>query len=124
MRVDIVTPERQLVSTDASRVQLPGMEGDMTVMENHAPTVTTLRPGIVRIDGDQAFVATGGFAEISAAGTSILAEGAMPLAEASKDALTALLTEAKSAVATAAEEGKTAAHQRVNDISELIKQIG
>ncbi|MEM9643084.1 MAG: F0F1 ATP synthase subunit epsilon, partial [Pseudomonadota bacterium] len=43
MRVDIVTPERQLASTEAASVQIPGMDGDMTVMDNHAAVVTTLR---------------------------------------------------------------------------------
>lgn len=122
MRVDIVTPERELVSTEAERVQIPGMQGDMTVMAHHAPTVTTLRPGIVQIDGDAEYLTTGGFAEITADGCSILAEGAVPKADASSEYLTALLDAAKAAVDTAADADKTAARQRVNDIGELMKR--
>ncbi|MBD3625457.1 MAG: ATP synthase F1 subunit epsilon [Rhodobacteraceae bacterium] len=120
MRVDIVTPERQLVSTEADRVQLPGTEGEMTVMENHAPTVTTLRPGLVTIAGD-AYLVTGGFAEISEGGTSILAEHAVPRADVSREMLETLRTEAEAAVDTAPD--KTAARQRVNDIATLMAQI-
>ena len=126
MKLDIVTPERQLVSTDVESVQIPGMEGDMTVMENHAPLVTTLRPGIVSVtggDGGEYFV-TGGFAEISAAGTSILAERAVPRADVNRDMLEALLKDATEAAETASDDLKTAAALRVNDVSELIKQIG
>ncbi|MHA3976186.1 ATP synthase F1 subunit epsilon [Halovulum sp. GXIMD14794] len=121
MRVDIVTPERQLVSTEADRVQLPGTDGDMTVMENHAPTVTTLRPGVVTI-GSDSYVVTGGFAEISEGGTSILAEQAVPRAEANREMLEEVLRDAQAAVDAA--EDKIGARQRINDLSELIKQIG
>jgi len=124
MRVDIVTPERQLVSTDASGVEIPGMEGDMTVMENHAPTVTTLRPGIVRLEDGTEFVVSGGFAEISDSGASVLAEMAVPRAEVNRDLLETWLKEAESAFDLAAEEAKTTAALKVNDVAELIRQIG
>lgn len=122
MRVDIVTPERQLVSTEADRVQLPGTDGDMTVMENHAPTVTTLRPGVVTIGGSDDYVVTGGFAEISDGGTSILAEQAVPRAEVTREMLEDILREAQSAVDVS--EDKIGARQRINDLSELMKRVG
>lgn len=124
MRVDIVTPERQLVSADASGVEIPGMEGDMTVMDNHAPTVTTLRPGIVRLEDGTEFVVSGGFAEISDAGASVLAEMAVPRSEASRDLLEGWLKDAEAAFDLAAEEAKTTAALKVNDMAELIRQIG
>lgn len=125
MRVDIVTPERQLASTEAASVQIPGMDGDMTVMDNHAAVVTTLRPGIVSVAGQEmSYVVTGGFAEISAEGLSILAEQAMPRAEASSEALNAVLDDAqKAAEITNGDVEAAAAQQRVNDIQELIRQL-
>ncbi|WP_157966272.1 ATP synthase F1 subunit epsilon [Oceanibium sediminis] len=128
MRLDIVTPERQLFSAEVTSVRLPGMEGDMTVMENHAATVTTLRPGIVTVvGGDSAgeFVVTGGFAEISTDGASILAERAMPRADANADILQGVLAEAKAAVEIAESgEASAAARMRVNDVTELMKLVG
>ena len=124
MRIDIVTPERQLASTEAPSVQIPATEGDMTVMDNHAPVVTTLRPGIVTVSGGEAYLVTGGFAEISAAGASILAERAMPRADATREMLTGVLDDAKAAVEIAAGDVEAAAaRQRVNDVEELIKLI-
>ena len=124
MRIDIVTPERQLASTEAASVQIPATEGDMTVMDNHAPVVTTLRPGVVTVAGGDAYVVTGGFAEISQTGASILAERAVPRTEATREMLTTVLDDAKAAVEIASGDVEAAAaRQRVNDVEELIKQI-
>ncbi|MDO7732626.1 MAG: F0F1 ATP synthase subunit epsilon, partial [Paracoccaceae bacterium] len=45
VQFDLVSPERRLASVQAVEVQIPGADGDMTAMEGHAPTITTLRPG-------------------------------------------------------------------------------
>ena len=77
IQFDLVSPERRLASFEASEVLVPGSEGDMTAMPDHMPLITTLRPGIVRAKGsggDQEFVVSGGFAEITATSLSILAE--------------------------------------------------
>ncbi len=127
MHLDIVTPERQLMSAEVSMVQIPGMEGDMAVMGNHAPTITTLRPGVLTVtgsDGVEEFVVTGGFAEISAAGTSVLAEQAVPRGEAGTEMLEELLASAKEALASADDASKAAMGQRVNDISDLMGRMG
>ena len=51
LQFDLVSPERKLASVAATSVQIPGMGGDFTAMPNHAPFLTTLRPGVVRGDG-------------------------------------------------------------------------
>lgn len=84
MQFDLVSPERMLVSGAAKSVLIPGAEGDMVAMPDHAPVITTLRPGVLSVemaDGTQDFVVTGGFAEVSAEGASVLAEEAMPKAD-------------------------------------------
>jgi len=94
MQFDLVSPERKLASLAANSVQIPAMDGDMTAMPNHAPFLTTLRPGIVRVvAGSEVaeFVVTGGFAEVSPAGATILAEQAVPRADVSGDLLADLL---------------------------------
>ena len=84
LQFDLVTPERRLASVAASEVQIPGVDGDMTAMEGHAPTITTLRPGVLRAvaaEGIKSYVVTGGFAEITATGVTVLAERAVPVEE-------------------------------------------
>lgn len=90
MQFDLVAPERRLVSGQAASVEIPGAEGDMTVMPDHAPVVTTLRPGIVIVDmdGDRTeFAVTGGFAQISSEGTTVLADEALPRGEVTSEFL-------------------------------------
>ena len=48
LQFDLVSPERRLASVQATEVQIPGADGDLTAMEGHAPTITTLRPGILK----------------------------------------------------------------------------
>ena len=79
MNFDLVCPERSVASFMATEVQLPGSEGDMTAMINHAPILTTLRPGILSAsgaDGITEYVVTGGFAEVKPDGVTVLAEQA------------------------------------------------
>jgi len=127
MTFDLVSPERKLASVEATSVNIPGMEGDMTAMPNNAAFLTTLRPGVVKVNNGNdvtEYVVTGGFAEISAEGTSVLAEQAMPLAEATAEALGDVLAAAEATLEAAAEDGKTAAAQRVNDVKTLMGQLG
>ena len=84
MNFDLVSPERSLASFAATEVQLPGSEGDMTAMVNHAPILTTLRPGVLSVrsaDGVSEYVVTGGFAEITPEGVTVIAERAMVKSE-------------------------------------------
>ncbi len=107
VQFDLVSPERRLASVEASEVQIPGADGDMTAMAGHAPTITTLRPGILRVvsgKGTDEYVVTGGFAEISADGVSVLAEQALPMAEMTQEVFDQLIADAKNTYGTAKEE--------------------
>lgn len=127
MQFDLVSPERALASQEASAVQIPGLEGDMTAMPNHAPFMTVLRPGVLTVSGaggDVAYVVTGGFAEVLPAGVSVLAEQAMPREEAKADDLAELVAETEAALETATEETeKTALAIRINDLKGLAASL-
>lgn len=100
MQFDLVSPERRLASVQATEVLIPGAEGDLTAMKDHAPTITTLRPGILKVmssDKTETYLVTGGFAEINAAGTSVLAERAFPTADVTEEVLSGLVSEAEAA---------------------------
>jgi F-type H+-transporting ATPase subunit epsilon len=81
LHFEFVSPESVLFSGDVDQVDLPGAEGDMGILGGHAPLVTALRPGVVTIynaGAREAVVVVGGFAEVSPAGLTILADRAMP----------------------------------------------
>ena len=84
LHFEFVSPESVLFSGDVDQVDLPGSEGDMGILAGHAPLVTTLRPGIVTIfRGSQRepVVVIGGFAEVSPAGLTVLADRAVARAD-------------------------------------------
>jgi F-type H+-transporting ATPase subunit epsilon len=97
MQFDLVSPERRLLSTKAISVAIPGSDGDMTAGPMHAPTITTLRPGILTVEtpeGTQKFVVTGGFAEIGES-ISVLAEKAVHAEDMDQATYEALVKEAQ-----------------------------
>jgi len=106
LQFDLVSPERRLASVEASEVQIPGADGDMTAMAGHAPTITTLRPGVLTVvhsGGSDEYVVSGGFAEITASGVSVLAEQALPRAEVTQEVFSKMMEDAKNAYKTAQE---------------------
>ncbi len=90
LKFDLVSPERLLFSEQVDMVTVPGTEGEMGVLAHHAPVMTTLRPGIIRIESDgkeTGVFVWGGFAEVNASGLTVLAEEAMPMDEINLDDL-------------------------------------
>ncbi len=105
MQFDLVSPERRVASLEVTSVQIPGADGDMTAMPGHAPLITTLRPGILRVEstgGTQEYVVTGGFAEIGE-NLSVLAERALPRQEMTQETFDAIVEEARAALNNAKE---------------------
>ena len=117
LQFDLVSPERRLASVVATEVQIPGADGDLTAMEGHAPTITTLRPGVLKVvstEGAKSYVVTGGFAEISATSVSVLAERAVPVEELNATLMDQLIADASEATAVAVD--KDAADKAMADL--------
>ena len=102
LHFELVSPEKLLFSGDVNQVDVPGAEGDFGVLAGHAPTVATLRPGIVTVHapgGSTRIVVLGGFAEVSASGLTILAEVAEDAATMSPAAIESRISELEQRVA-------------------------
>lgn len=122
LQFDLVAPERSLASGQASSVLIPGADGDMVAMPDHAPVVTGLRPGIVaaEIEGSvQEYVVTGGFAQITMEGATILADEALPKAEATSEFLDERIAAARESQDGAAGATADEAAKRVADLETL-----
>ncbi|MGA3006153.1 MAG: ATP synthase F1 subunit epsilon [Acetobacteraceae bacterium] len=103
INLEIVSPEKLLLSRDVDMVVIPASEGDMGVLEGHAPMMVTLRGGIVSLySGDQVtdslFVA-GGFAEVTPERCTVLAGEAMPVNEIERSEAEKRLRDAEAAMA-------------------------
>lgn len=135
MQFDLVSPERSLASVPVREVRLPGTDGDLTAMPGHAPTIVTLRPGMVILvgaDGSQSeFAVTGGFAEINADSVSLLAERGHPREEITQDVFNDMMQDAHRAHRTAkerrdhaGEEFVTAAVKMLGDMQAIGTHVG
>lgn len=85
LHFSLVSPERELFSGEVDQVDAPGTEGDFGVLADHAPFMTALREGPVTVfDGasKRVFNVHGGFADVTPAGLTILAEAATEVAAA------------------------------------------
>ncbi|PCI63676.1 MAG: F0F1 ATP synthase subunit epsilon [Kordiimonadales bacterium] len=84
MHLEIVSPERLLKDAQVAMVVVPGMDGDFAAMPQHAPMMSTIRPGVIEIYEQESGTAErlfvkGGLAQISPEGLTILAEETLSL---------------------------------------------
>ena len=118
--IDLVSPERLLLSTQADMVTVPGMEGYMGVMAGHSHQVSTLRAGMIDVndDGkDDRYFIRGGFAEISPAKITVLAEDALPMTEMDLAVLDQRISDAQEdEIAAKTDADRQKAAQLVDDL--------
>ena len=83
MILEILTPERKIFSGDVYGVQLPGISGLFEILDRHAPMVSALKEGKLKILKDKnnssSYTIQGGFVEILDNKTTVLVEGAEAL---------------------------------------------
>lgn len=121
---ELVSPERLLVSEKIESVVIPATEGEMTIMANHAPVMTTIKPGVVTVNtaaGQQErYVVFGGFADILPAGCTLLAESAVSVKDLDRDDIARRVQEAKEDVADARDDNtRTRAEQYLSELTTL-----
>jgi F-type H+-transporting ATPase subunit epsilon len=81
MQVEIITPDRKVFEGTATAVQVPGVSGSFEVLENHAPIISVLEKGKVRVrtqsGGSHYFAIDGGVIEVLQNKVIVLAESAL-----------------------------------------------
>jgi F-type H+-transporting ATPase subunit epsilon len=99
--LEIVSPERLLLSRPVDMVVIPASEGDMGVLEGHTPMIVTLRGGTIDLyDGDKVtdrLFVDGGFAEVTPERCTVLANHAVPVTDINKADAERRLQEAEAA---------------------------
>ena len=126
IQFDLVSPERKLASVEALEIQIPGADGDFTAMAEHAPMLTTLRPGLLSVTTNNnvtEYIVTGGFVEISGTNASVLAEQALPKAEVTREVIDNLIALATAASENIPPEDVDAANKRLSDTRILLELI-
>ena len=121
---DLVSPEQMLLSEDVVMVTLPGTEGYFGVLAGHAPVISTLRPGVIEVQGgdsgDRRLFVRGGFAEVDPSKVVVLAEEAIPLEDLDIEAIEARLRDAEEDVTAAKDD---AARARAVEALDYLRQL-
>ncbi len=124
---ELVSPEALLLSKGVDMVVIPGTEGDFGVLPRHAPVISTVRPGVIQVfEGgevsEKIFVA-GGFAEVTPARCTVLAEEAMPVARIDRAKTQQELSDARDDVSDAQSDHDRAVAERKVAVAEAKLQF-
>ena len=122
--LEMVTPEKILLSIPVRSVRAPGIEGSLGILANHAPLMTALMTGLIKVEhenGDEEYIATsGGFMEVNRTKTIILADTAERAADID-------VVRAEAAVARAKEElaggGSVDFHQASESMARALNRL-
>ncbi len=126
---ELVTPERLVVSRGVDMVVVPGTEGDFGVLPGHTPMISTVRPGVVNVyEGreiaERMFV-TGGFAEVTAARCTILADRAVAVDDLDRAAAEQTLKDAREDLADAeTDDARAEAEKQIAICEEILRITG
>lgn len=123
-KFELVSPERLLVSEQAVAVVIPGTDGEMTVMAGHAPLMTTVKPGVVKVQlasgTEDRYVVFGGFADVLPEGCTLLAESATAVKDLDREDLARRIQDAKEDVADSKDDvARSRAEQFLAHLSTL-----
>ena len=124
LNFELVSPEKLLLSEVVLDVTVPGSEGEFGVFPRHAPFITTLKPGILKVNmanGEtREIVVRGGFAEAGPEALTVLAEQATPVEEIDTAALETDIRDASDDVKDASDdETRNKAQARLDQLREL-----
>lgn len=120
----LVSPERELFHGQVDQVVVPGIEGEFGVLADHAPVMSVIKPGALRIlDGasERRVFVNGGFADVTPDGLTVLADEALDLADVDAAKVESDLKDAIEDVRDASDPAKKAAAQRALARLEALK---
>ncbi len=129
-RFELVSPERLLMDLEVRSVLVPGSEGDFQVFANHAPVMSTIKPGVIRVvegegKDEVGIFVRGGFAEVTPDSLIILAEEAVPVKELSKSDLQQRIKDAEEDLEDAkTDEERRKAKEAISRLSKLLDAAG
>lgn len=129
LKFDLVSPDRLLVSEQVESVVVPGGEGYFTVFAEHAPVMSTLKPGQIEakmLSGEmRRFFVRGGFADVTPAGLTVLADHAVPLEDLDAEQLAQEIRNAEEDLADAGEDHarRRVAETKLNELRDVQRWI-
>jgi F-type H+-transporting ATPase subunit epsilon len=123
---DLVSPEKLAFSGEVDQVDIPGVEGDFGVLAGHAPVVAAIRPGILTVfvgGRHEKIIVTGGVAEVSERGLTVLADVAQSLEELDRTRLADAIAEMEAKLAEKEGDELDRAVERLDHFKSVQQQI-
>ncbi|MBN9261007.1 MAG: F0F1 ATP synthase subunit epsilon [Hyphomicrobium sp.] len=123
-KIELVSPERVLLSGEATEVIVPGVAGDFTVLAGHAPVISAIRPGVLDIrlpSGQRRIYVRGGFAEVDPTQLTILAQNLVDVTEGDAAQLAMEMRVAEQMLASATDDDS---RLLANDAIAALKSLG
>ena len=95
--IEIVSPEKKLLTDKVSSATIPSFEGEMTILSNHIPLITFLRPGIVKINGSKEiqYFLEEGTVEFSNNNLTILSSTIIEVSALSRERISKMIEDSK-----------------------------
>lgn len=95
-KLEFVTPEKSLLSSEVEQVIIPGSEGEFTILADHSPMISSLKPGLIRIYEDSSseaitYFVTDGFIDMASNNLTILAQSVIEKSEMTSEKLNEII---------------------------------
>ncbi len=95
-KLEFVTPEKSLLSSEVEQVIIPGSEGEFTILADHSPMISSLKPGLIRIYEDSSseaitYFVTDGFIDMASNNLTILAQSVIEKSEITSEKLNEII---------------------------------
>ena len=123
LHFSLVSPARELFSGEVDHVIAPGSDGEFGVLVNHAPFMTTLKNGVVRVEDrgeiTMRLFVRGGFADVTPAGLTILAEEAVNMDSVSVESVQKDIDETRQALLAEGKDGNAALEEQMAYLESL-----
>ena len=119
----LVSPEAELFAGEVDQVDVPGSEGDLGIFPNHSPLMAAIRTGAITVYNDGVetkYFVQGGFADVTPAGLTVLAEKASLLSDVDTDAVKADIDAATKALEEMEGEAALAMQQNLDGLKEIL----
>lgn len=124
-KVEIISPEQEILNTEASEVTIPSYEGQMGILKDHIPLITFLRPGFISVKNqvESKYFVEEGTVEFSANSLLILTSSAKDLKNLQKNSINNLLEEAERKIKdeNSTDKEKFVLSHKVQSLREIIQ---
>ena len=126
LNFSLVSPEAELFAGEVDQVDIPGTEGDLGVLPSHAPLMAAIRAGAITVyaDGTETrYFVQGGFADVTPAGLTVLAEKASLMSDVNPETLKADIDAATASLESLEGEAALAAQQNLDGLNAALASL-